>query len=132
MVFAVSTAAAQKVKSTDVPGAVKSALAQKYPSAANVTWEKEKGNYEANWGGKSKEDNSVVFTPAGQFVEMVVAIPVSGLPGGVARYVKKNYPGATITEAGKVTDANGKTSYEAEVRGKDLIFDESGNFVKKD
>jgi hypothetical protein len=46
--------------------------------------------------------------------------------------VKAHYPGAKISEAGKVTDANGKISYEAEVKGKDLVFDENGNFVKID
>ncbi|HEY4208474.1 MAG TPA: PepSY-like domain-containing protein [Puia sp.] len=125
-------AAAQNVKSADVPVAVKSALSKKFPSAAGVTWEKEKGNFEANWGGKSKEDNSVVFTPNGTFVEMVVAIKVAELPIGVMTYVKGHYPGAKVTEAGKVTDAQGKTSYEAEVKGKDLLFDQAGNFVKID
>ena len=123
---------AQTVKSTTVPAAVKAALQKKYPAAANVTWEKEKGNFEANWGGRSHEDNSVLFTPEGSFVEQVVAIPVSSLPSNVASYVKKTYPRARITEAGKVTDAAGKTRYEAEVKGKDLLFDESGNFLKVD
>ena len=123
---------AQRVKSADVPQAVKAALLQKYPSASGVTWEKEKGNFEANWGGKSKEDNSVVFTPAGAFVEMVVAMPVSGLPAAVAEYVHAHYAGVKITEAGKVTDAEGRTRYEAEVKGKDLLFDEKGNFIKID
>lgn len=127
-----TVAMAQKVKEADVPAAAKEALMKKYPSASGVTWEKEKGNFEANWGGKSKEDHSVVFTPAGAFVEQVEAIPVSGLPAGVAEYVKQHYPGAKITEAGKVTDAKGKTSYEAEVKGKDLVFDENGKFVKVD
>ncbi len=104
----------------------------KYPSAAGVTWEKEKGNYEANWGGRSKEDNSVVFTPDGVFVEKVDAIPVRSLPAAVATYVKEHYKGAKITEAGKVTDAKGAISYEAEVKGKDLIFDEKGRFIKMD
>jgi hypothetical protein len=123
---------AQRVKSADVPQAVKSALLQKYPSASGVTWEKEKGNFEANWGGKSKEDNSVVFTPGGEFVEQVVAMKVSELPAGVAEYVRAHYAGAKITEAGKVTDAKGATKYEAEVKGKDLLFDEKGNFLKVD
>jgi hypothetical protein len=122
----------QHVKSTEVPEAAKSALMKKYPQASGVSWEKEKGNFEANWGGKSKEDNSVVFTPDGKFVEQVEAIPVSSLPAAVATYVKSHYPGASIKEAGKVTDAAGKISYEAEVKGKDLIFDEKGNFVKID
>ena len=123
---------AQHVKTADVPAAVMSALQKKYPSATAVTWEKEKGNFEANWGGRSKEDNSVVFSPDGSFVEMVVAIPVSSLPSGVTAYVNTHYPGTKITEAGKVTDAKGKTSYEAEVKGKDLLFDEKGNFLKLD
>ena len=127
-----SAAMAQDIKAKDVPAAVKDALTKKYPNATKVSWEKEKGNFEANWGGRSKEDNSVVFTPDGAFVEMVVAIPVSSLPSGVAAYVKTHYPGVKITEAGKVTDAKGKTSYEAEVKGKDLIFDEKGNFLKQD
>jgi len=123
---------AQKVRTADVPATVQSALTKKYPNATGVTWEKEKGNFEANWGGRSKEDNSVVFTPQGSFVEMVVAIPVSELPAGVTTYVKTHYPSAKITEAGKVTDALGKISYEAEVKGKDLVFDEKGNFIKVD
>lgn len=126
------SANAQQVKITDVPAPVKTALQQKYPSASGVTWEKEKGNYEANWGGKSKEDNSVLFTPQGVFIEEVVAMPVSKLPAGVSAYVRAHFNGAKITEAGKVTDAHGKTKYEAEVKGKDLLFDEQGNFLKPD
>jgi len=116
----------------NVPTAVKNALAKKYPEATHVTWEKENGNYEANWGGKSGEDNSVQFTPAGNFIEIVKAIPVSELPANISAYVKSHYKGAKITEAGKVTNAKGKLSYEAEVHGKDVIFDENGNFVKSE
>ena len=122
----------EKNEKVNVPAAVKNALVKKYPEATHVTWEKENGNYEANWGGKSGEDNSVQFTPAGSFIEIVKAIPVSELPANVSAYVKSHYNGAKITEAGKVTDAKGKLSYEAEVHGKDVIFDENGNFVKSE
>lgn len=123
---------AQKVKSSLVPAAATAALAGKYPAATKVTWEKEKGNFEANWGGKSGEDMSVTFSPSGTFIEQVQAIKVSELPAGVAKYVKEKYKGAKVTEAGKVTDAAGKTMYEAEVKGKDLLFDEKSNFLKID
>jgi len=123
---------AQDLKAAAVPAAVKDALAQKYPEAAKVSWEKEKGNYEANWGGRSGEDNSVMFTPAGTFIEIVKAIPVTDLPKSIAPYIKAHYKGAKIKEAGKVTDAAGKIMYEAEIKGRDLIFDENGNFIKKD
>ena len=131
--FLIISCFAQKVNSSDVPAAVKSALQSKYPdSKNNVYWEKEHGNYEANWGGKSKEDNSVQFTPTGEFIESVKAIPVSELPKPVGDYVKTHYKGAKITEAGKVTDAHGKIFYEAEVKGKDIVFDEHGSFVKSE
>ncbi len=125
-----ATVNAQDLKSSNVPGSVKSALLKKYPEAKKASWEKEKSNYEANWGGKSGEDNSVQFTPSGKFIEIVKAISVSELPKPVTEYVKQHYKGTKITEAGKVTDAKGKISYEAEVNRKDVIFDENGNFVK--
>ncbi len=128
---AVNYLAAQDINAGKVPATVKTAFVQKYPDAKKVSWEKENGNYEANWGGKSGEDNSAQFTPTGAFVEIVLAIPIDQLPANVASYVKTHYK-ATIKEAGKVTDAAGKLSYEAEIKGKDLIFDEAGNFVKED
>ncbi|WP_426671386.1 PepSY-like domain-containing protein [Mucilaginibacter sp. McL0603] len=126
------SAMAQDIKAKDVPAAVKETLTKKYPNATKVSWEKEKGNYEANWGGKSGEDTSVQFTPAGAFVEEVNAIPVSQLPAAVSAYVKTNYNGAKIKEAGKVTDAAGNHFFESEIKGKDLLFDESGKFLKID
>ena len=127
-----SNATAQDIKVQNVPAVVKDVLAKKYPNAAKVGWEKEKGNYEANWGGKSGEDTSVQFTPAGAFVEEVDAIPVSQLPRAVATYVKAHYNGAKVKEAGKVTDATGNHLFEAEIKGNDLIFDKNGKLVKKD
>ena len=121
----------QDIKADKVPASVKSALIKKYPEAKGVLWEKENGNYEANWGGKSGEDNSVQFTPSGDFIEIVKAIPVSQLPPVILTYIKDNYKGMKIKEAGKVTDAKGKTTYEAMVNKKELVFDENGNFIKK-
>ncbi|MEO6456182.1 MAG: PepSY-like domain-containing protein [Ginsengibacter sp.] len=115
-----------------IPVTVKSALVKKYPDATKVTWEKEKDNYEANWGGKSGEDNSVQFTPSGDFIEIVKAIPVAQLPKPVLAFVKEHYKGRKITEAGMVTDAAGKQTYEAEVNRKDIIFDKNGKFVKSE
>ncbi|MEO6133511.1 MAG: hypothetical protein ABIP35_00065, partial [Ginsengibacter sp.] len=46
-------------ESVNVPQSVKDSFNQKYPQAKEVSWEKEKGNYEANWGGKDGEANSV-------------------------------------------------------------------------
>jgi Putative beta-lactamase-inhibitor-like, PepSY-like len=115
-----------------VPKAVKAAFAQKYPKIKGVKWEKEKGNYEANWGGKSREDSSALFAPSGQFIEIAKAISVKQLPASALSYVKTHYKGSSINEAALVTDAKGKISYEAEVNHKDVVFDEHGNFLKTD
>src|ERR1700748_329283 len=88
-VFVCLQASAQKLKESGVPASVKKTLAARYPHASRLSWEKEDGNYEANWGGKSGEDTSVQFSPAGQFVEFVEAIPVSSLPGSIGAYIKK-------------------------------------------
>jgi len=125
-------AKAQDLKEKDVPDVVKSALVKMYPDAKKVSWEKEKGNYEANWGGKFGEDNSAIFTPSGNFIEIVQAIPLNQLPASIAPYIAKHYNGAKIKETGKVTDASGKHMYEVEIKGKDLIFDEKGNFLRED
>lgn len=65
-------------------------------------------------------------------MEEVDAMPVSQLPASVTAYVKAHYQGSKILEAGRVTDAAGKKMFEAEIKGKDLIFDESGKFIKVD
>jgi len=113
-----------------VPKAVKATFAQKYPKVKGAKWEKEKGNYEANWGGKSREDSSALFAPSGQFIEIARAISVKQLPASALSYVKTHYKGSSINEAALVTDAKGKVSYEAEVNHKDVVFDEHGNFLK--
>jgi len=130
--LSIFTAHAQDLKEKDVPAPVKSSLAKKYPDAKKVNWEKEKGNFEANWGGKSGEDNSAIFSPAGEFQELVQAIPIGELPAAVVPYVNLHYKGAQIREAGKVTDASGTHMFEVEIKGKDLVFDEKGNFLKED
>lgn len=128
--LALSTSA-QSIHAKDVPEVVKTTLQKKFPEATNIYWEKEKGNFEANWGGKSHEDHSVMFTPSGDFIEKVDAIPVPSLPSSVAAYVKEHYK-TSIREAGKRSDAAGKQVYEVEIKGKDLLFNLDGSFVQEE
>lgn len=128
----VAVASGPSAQKLHVPQAVQTAFSQKYPSVTKPSWEMEKGNYEANWGGKSGEDHSALFTPAGDFLEIVDAMAIADLPASVAPYVKSHYAGAKIREAGKMTDASGKQTYEVEIHGKDLIFGLDGSFVSED
>ena len=118
----------------NVPAAVKNENMKRYPDSKTqqITWETEKGNYEANWGGQDGEANSVTYTPSGTFVEIVNAIPAGQLPQPTNDYIKQHYQNAKFGDIGKVLDAQGKTSYEVEINGKDVIFDANGNFVKSE
>lgn len=132
----VAGAYAQDLKTANVPDVVRDAFLKKFPQSNEykVSWEKEKGNYEANWGGKSGENNSVKMTPEGNFIEIVKAIPTTQLPEKALAYIKKNMPKSKILEAGFVTDAKGMITYEAELKGqkKEVVFDKDGNFIKRD
>lgn len=127
---------AQDLKTSSVPDVVRDAFLKKFPQSNEykVTWEKEKGNYEGNWGGKSGENNSVKMTPDGTFIEIVKAIPSTKLPAKALAYLKKTMPKSKILEAGLVTDAKGTVTYEAELKGqkKEVVFDKDGNYMKRD
>ena len=120
---------AQKIKEADVPQAVKTSFVKSYPSV-NPAWEKEKGNYEAGFKKNGKE-MSVVLTPDGKLVESEVGISEKELPPAATEYIKTNYKGKRVKEYAKITAANGKITYEAEIEGKDVIFDSNGSFIKE-
>lgn len=128
----VSFASAQKVKESEVPSAVKEAFSKKYAGTKVEKWEKEEGNYEAEFD-RGKDEMSAVFNPSGTFVQEEIEIKTSALPAAATEYCKKN--GFKVEEATKITDASGKIAYEAEVeQGKeefDALFDDQGNFIKK-
>ena len=120
---------AQKIDGSKVPATAQATFSKNFPGIKDVKWEKEKGNYEANF----KQDDqkmSAVFDANGGLLETETGIAISDLPAGVAEYVAKNYKGEKIKEAAKLKMANGDTNYEAAVKGKDLIFDAKGNFIK--
>lgn len=120
---------AQKVKEADVPQVVKDAFSKMYPNATVEKWEKENGNYEAEFD-LNKVDNSAVFTPEGSLVMTEIEITTGELPQGARDYVKNNLGNKKITEASKITSASGEVTFEAEVGGKDYIFDANGTYLR--
>lgn len=95
-----------------------------------VKWDKEKNNYEASFE-VNKVDNSLLFDANGNLLETEVEIQISQLPNGVVNYIHSNYKSQTIVEAAKITDAKGTITFEAEIKGKDLVFDCKGVFIKE-
>ncbi|WP_312336837.1 PepSY-like domain-containing protein [Sphingobacterium sp.] len=130
LMVTVSLANAQKILEKEIPAAIKSAFQQKYPNVKSVKWEKEKGNYEAGFK-EGKTNYSVLIDPLGHVIETEVEITIVALPADARAYVTKNYPHKNIKEASKITDAKNHVSFEAEIDGRDLIFDSTGKFLKE-
>lgn len=126
----VSFANAQKVSEKEVPAVVKSALQKSHPNAKGLKWEKEEGNYEAGFK-VGEADYSVLIDASGKILETEGEIKMEELPANAKAYVAKNYAAQKIKEVAKITDSKGVVTYEVEVKGKDLIFDNAGKFLKE-
>ena len=120
---------AQKIDASKVPAAVKSGFSKQYPGVT-AKWEKEAGKYEANFK-QNGNTMSALFEANGSLTESEMDIAVSALPAAVLAYVKDHYKGKIIKEGAKITKANGTINYEAEVDGKDVIFDVNGKYLKE-
>jgi hypothetical protein len=120
---------AQKVSSSKVPEAAKSAFMEAHPTVSHIVWETENGNFEGNWkaGGF---DHSAMYTPQGKFAGSETDINPDKLPATARQYVKTHLH-TRIKEASLDVDASGNKTYEADVKGKAYIFDTRGNFKKE-
>ena len=121
----------QKTKEQNVPQIIKNALHEKFPNATEVKWDKEENNYEASFKN-NKVDNSILFNANGKIIETEIAITVSQLPKKALQYLNDNYKNQKVKEVAKIVTEKGTVIYEAEIKGKDLFFNENGNFINKD
>lgn len=122
-------ACAQKLDASKVPVAVKAAFAKQYPGAI-AKWEKEAGNYEVNFK-QNGSTMSALYDANGTMKESEMDIKVADLPATVQAYIKEHYKGKTVKEAAIITKADGSVNYEAEINGKDVIFNSNGKFIKE-
>ena len=113
-------------QSKKVPEAAKMAFAKAYPTADDVKWEMEDGNYEVEFEMADDQEMSVVYNANGAVLETEAEIAFSELPKAAQEALK----GKKVKETAKITNAKGVVTYEAEVRRKDLMFDEQGNPLK--
>ena len=136
IVVSMNSLSAQTVKEAEVPKAIVTSFQTHFKGAKAEKWEKEKnGEFEAEFK-MNKKEMSANFATDGTLKETEEEITVSALPKSISDYITKNYAGYKTSEAAKITLADGKINYEAEVeKGKeemDLIFDDAGNFIKKE
>lgn len=117
-----------------VPKAVADAFEKKFPGATNIKWGKENTKeYEAEFkmNGKAMSAN---FSVEGNWMETEAAIEVSGLPAAAASTITAKYPGYTISGVFKIEKADGKTTYEAEIKKgskkMEVILASDGTIIK--
>ena len=112
---------------TSIPAKVTTAFAKEYVNIPNVQWDKEGQQYEASFK-KDGHDMSVVYSDDGIKKMEEVAIAIDELPAAAQKYAAAK---GVIKDAAKITKADKSIQYEAEVNGKDLLFDEQGKPHKK-
>ncbi len=119
----------QSVKKSTVPAAVINAVESKYPNSS-CTWEKEDSNYEATFKQNGIQ-LSLLVSPIGEILETESGIAITNLPAPAVSYLKQNYAGKRIRDAAMIVDRSGATTYEAALKGMDILFDSKGNFLKE-
>jgi uncharacterized membrane protein YkoI len=110
----------QDIPESEVPSAVKDNFYSKFKEK-NVKWEKENGNYEAEYKENGME-RSVILNSTGSVIAIETEIETSSLPSEVSNAINQNYPGAEIEEA-ELVDSNGNTNYEVELNYKGRSID---------
>jgi uncharacterized protein YxeA len=121
----ISTSAfAQKMSADKIPAVVKQAFEKAYSGAKSVKWDKEGNDFEASFE-QGKDEMAVVYDAKGNVIEIEKEVEFSALPTAVQTALK----GKKVKEAAIITKG-GKTMYEAEVGGKDLMFDAQGKAIK--
>ena len=130
-----ASASAQKLKAAQVPTAVVAGFNQHFAQAKEVKWEKEDGNYEAEFE-QGKAEQSALLNASGELLETETELPVAQLPAPVRAALASRYAGCKITEAAKIVAAGtGAVTYEAEIvksgKKQDVLFDAEGQEVKK-
>ena len=111
----VSVCTAQKISADMVPEPVKSGFVNKYPSITKIVWEKEKGNYEANFKMNKKEFEAT-FDSTGNWIKTAMEIEVSDLPQIIVTAINKEFPDAKFKEAAKGESIGNKTYFEVNIK----------------
>jgi hypothetical protein len=116
------------------PEAVAKAFKQKFPSAVNIKWVKERGNYwEVSFNLKDKKVFAE-FTADGHWLRSNMKISITELRDEVKSGVKFYYPSCEIISIEMIESVSAGTYYEIEVKCGDKnykeIYDSNGYRIR--
>jgi uncharacterized membrane protein YkoI len=137
LVAGIASGDEKKIKISDLPEKVLTAVKQKFPGAEITGAEQETENGKTIYEVAVKHQGQKIeaeFTPDGEFLEMDTMIDVKELPKAVAGALKQKYPNATLKGAEKVTKKDDSVLYEVAVEVGDkkgeVVVDPDGKIVK--
>jgi len=138
LVVSSTVAHAQIISLTQVPATVKAAFEARFPTVKTATWEKDTQQikqaydyethndfwardafqaqdvYEADFQLNGQQ-MSVVITPSGLVQETEIVLNDKQLPSAVRATLTRNFKAYQVQEIATVTNADGRTLYEAEL-----------------
>ena len=85
--------------------------------------------YEVNFVQNANK-MSAVIDEQGKILEIESEIKISSLLPQILSYMNENYKGKELIGASKINNENGSIHYEALIKGKGIVFDSKGAFLK--
>ena len=112
-----------------VPPAVRVAFSQRFPDAAETRWDRARGDYEATFRQNGSKVTAL-YDALGHLLEVEREVAFNKLPAGAKDYLVKTYPRRKVKEASRIEEASGAMTWSAKVDGRDLLFDNTGHFLR--
>lgn len=123
---------AQKIDQKNVPAVILNSFQVKFPTADDVDWRLDKGNYRVNFEVNDK-DHELRMNDRGKIVSHKQDLYVSEIPKVVLETIRKKVLFFDVDDADKITE-NAKTTFEInfEIDDKDHDFwiNEKGKLLK--
>ncbi|HEA29396.1 MAG TPA: hypothetical protein ENH91_05295 [Leeuwenhoekiella sp.] len=129
-----ATVSAQDLVIDQVPTTLNTNFQKAYPSATDVEWEMEGGNYKVEFD-MDKMDNEIWYSKDGNIVRTEMEMTEKDLPAAVKKTAQSKYPKYDIDEV-EMTEENGQKTYEVELekwfqKDRKLIIAEDGTFISE-
>jgi len=108
----------------------KKSFIKSYPAATNIKWSKEDNEYEVDFILTEKK-MSAIYDSTGNLKETEQAIAATELPSSIMPYFNQHYKNVPIKETAKISKSGREVNYEIGIKGKDILFDATGKFIKE-
>ena len=91
---------------------------------------KRKRSTYAKYSEAQIEKQIIEIDEQGKILEIESEIKISSLLPQILSYMNENYKGKELIGASKINNENGSIHYEALIKGKGIVFDSKGAFLK--